>query len=319
MSKEYEVSYYSWNGEHGHAGQHSYLKDALDEAKQLYSREKKEGTLKEYGYIGVEGSDDFAIVYVTQEYLDRVMRKDAFKEESAYENWMGVAKEVLETGKPKKGNYSDTDEMEEGGLTPAKARQILHDGEIRGVDLTKKQRSYFGAVASGHARKYNKGGDVEWRDSSKKWLISREKISSDSSKDNPEIYAVTSMRNDLEKEYVVDNLSYAGFVDAVEISEKEYDNLKKILPYQLNKYAYVRPDGISISEVTAKGGWRIAKHLPHKTLIVIYSDKHYTLESALKNFESKYAEELSEYEKTKMEDGGSVSVLSDEIFWLITG
>lgn len=36
-----------------------------------------------------------------------------------------------------------------GGLTPAKARKILHDGSVRGHKLTDKQRRYFGAIASG--------------------------------------------------------------------------------------------------------------------------------------------------------------------------
>lgn len=34
-------------------------------------------------------------------------------------------------------------------LTPQKARQILHDKEIRGHPLTERQRRFFGAVASG--------------------------------------------------------------------------------------------------------------------------------------------------------------------------
>lgn len=37
-----------------------------------------------------------------------------------------------------------------GGLTPNKARQILHDKEIHGKPLTDKQRRYFGAMSKGH-------------------------------------------------------------------------------------------------------------------------------------------------------------------------
>ena len=36
-------------------------------------------------------------------------------------------------------------------LTPGKARTILHDKEVKGHPLTKKQRGFFGAVASGEA------------------------------------------------------------------------------------------------------------------------------------------------------------------------
>jgi hypothetical protein len=32
--------------------------------------------------------------------------------------------------------------------TPTKARQILHDKEVRGHPLTAKQKGYFGAIAA---------------------------------------------------------------------------------------------------------------------------------------------------------------------------
>lgn len=38
-------------------------------------------------------------------------------------------------------------------LTKEKARKILHDKEVRGHPLTDKQRKFFGAKASGSARK----------------------------------------------------------------------------------------------------------------------------------------------------------------------
>jgi hypothetical protein len=43
--------------------------------------------------------------------------------------------------------------MTKGDLTPQKARQILHDGTVHGQPITEQQRKYFGAVASGSARK----------------------------------------------------------------------------------------------------------------------------------------------------------------------
>ena len=39
-----------------------------------------------------------------------------------------------------------------GKLSAAKAREILHDGTVHGKAISKKQRGYFGAVASGTAR-----------------------------------------------------------------------------------------------------------------------------------------------------------------------
>jgi hypothetical protein len=43
--------------------------------------------------------------------------------------------------------------MAKAELTPQKARQILHDGTAQGRPVTAQQRKYFGAVASGDARK----------------------------------------------------------------------------------------------------------------------------------------------------------------------
>jgi hypothetical protein len=40
-----------------------------------------------------------------------------------------------------------------GHLSAHKAREILHDGTVHGKPITKKQRGYFGAVASGSNRK----------------------------------------------------------------------------------------------------------------------------------------------------------------------
>lgn len=46
------------------------------------------------------------------------------------------------------------------GLTPAKARQILHDRSVRGHPLTEAQRGYFGAVASGYPTYANAEGSA---------------------------------------------------------------------------------------------------------------------------------------------------------------
>jgi hypothetical protein len=35
-----------------------------------------------------------------------------------------------------------------GAPSPTKARQILHDKEVRGHELTERQRKFFGALAS---------------------------------------------------------------------------------------------------------------------------------------------------------------------------
>ena len=41
-----------------------------------------------------------------------------------------------------------------GGLTPNKAREILHDKKVHGKPLTEKQRRLFGAMSEGHTLKY---------------------------------------------------------------------------------------------------------------------------------------------------------------------
>lgn len=46
--------------------------------------------------------------------------------------------------------------------TPEKARQILHDREVRGHPLTDRQRRFMGAIASGR-RKKNKRLKRRWR------------------------------------------------------------------------------------------------------------------------------------------------------------
>ena len=39
------------------------------------------------------------------------------------------------------------------GPSKAKAKKILHEGQVRGHPLTKKQRGFFGARAAGKRRK----------------------------------------------------------------------------------------------------------------------------------------------------------------------
>lgn len=62
-------------------------------------------------------------------------------------------------GKPKDMDEDmDEDEMKKGGLTPNKARKILHDGTVHGKPLTDKQRRFFGANSKGNTLKYAGGG-----------------------------------------------------------------------------------------------------------------------------------------------------------------
>ena len=71
-------------------------------------------------------------------------------EEAAYKDWLNQKNKVnIQFYLP---NYptSKKPKMKKGGLTPNKARQILHDKEVHGKPLTDKQRRYFGAMSKGH-------------------------------------------------------------------------------------------------------------------------------------------------------------------------
>lgn len=56
-------------------------------------------------------------------------------------------------------DFVDEYSMKGGGLTPNKAREILHHGEVHGNPLTEKQRRFFGAMSKGHTKKYQSGGN----------------------------------------------------------------------------------------------------------------------------------------------------------------
>jgi hypothetical protein len=80
------------------------------------------------------------------------------------QNWGLDEKEVYNHYKKSLQKKSSGDSMEKGGLTPAKARIMLHEGEAHGKPITDKQRRYFGAVASGYSKKENGGeaGDMNY-------------------------------------------------------------------------------------------------------------------------------------------------------------
>lgn len=63
----------------------------------------------------------------------------------------------------------DMDEMKKGGLTPNKARKILHDKSVNGHPLTDKQRRFFGAMSKGNTMKYKEGGFMGINPEHKGW------------------------------------------------------------------------------------------------------------------------------------------------------
>lgn len=65
---------------------------------------------------------------------------------AAMENYRNVSSQQRDG----KGTATGYRRMKRGGLTPNKAREILHDGTAQGKPLTDKQRRYFGAMSKGH-------------------------------------------------------------------------------------------------------------------------------------------------------------------------
>ena len=55
---------------------------------------------------------------------------------------------------------AEENQYKKGGLTPAKAKKILADGEANGKPLTDKQKRYFGYIAGG-GKSYAEGGEVK--------------------------------------------------------------------------------------------------------------------------------------------------------------
>lgn len=106
LNEYYSIEYYDKQGGHGDVGQDNNFDMAYKKAINLYKREKSAGELgKSTGYIGVSGDgDDFAIIYVDKDYLS-VNNANVFSDKTAYNNWLAVAKKVLQTGKPMKGTY----------------------------------------------------------------------------------------------------------------------------------------------------------------------------------------------------------------------
>ena len=74
--------------------------------------------------------------------------KSTFKSEIDWSKW-----------NPEQGTA--TGYMKKGGLTPNKAREILHDGKVHGKKLTEKQRRFFGAMSKGHTKNYEHGGEMK--------------------------------------------------------------------------------------------------------------------------------------------------------------
>ena len=114
----YEVAYYAKIGEHGTAGSYKTMDEAYQRAIQLYKEDFEQGNIdreneedSDTQYIGVESdTDDFAIIYVTDWYINNKATSMMFDDQNMRAAWIKVATEVSNTGTPMKGSYSNTTE-----------------------------------------------------------------------------------------------------------------------------------------------------------------------------------------------------------------
>ncbi len=103
----YQGEYYDKLGGHGSfQGSSSNFDAEYAFVLKEYNRMKRlKGFKDEIGFVGVNGSGDkFGIIYIDKPYFDS-MSENHFKDKESFDKWMAVAKVVLETGKPQKGQY----------------------------------------------------------------------------------------------------------------------------------------------------------------------------------------------------------------------
>lgn len=103
---KFEVSYYAVVGEHGWAFQTDSFKEAIKEAHKLKRRCKKElgSEVLMIEVSGFMGEKDFAVVYMTPEYLLQI-KADYFSSSDDYYTYREVAEKCIKTGKTVKGRY----------------------------------------------------------------------------------------------------------------------------------------------------------------------------------------------------------------------
>jgi hypothetical protein len=95
----YNVEYYLEVGEHGGAGDFPNMEQALKKAREI---EIDDDTW----YVGImTDASEFAIVYVTQDYIDLMNERDTFADEKTKETWMTAAQKALQSGKEVIGKW----------------------------------------------------------------------------------------------------------------------------------------------------------------------------------------------------------------------
>lgn len=103
----YQVEYYAPIGQHG-SGESFYGDTGYNKAVRSAIKLSKRKNNQDLLYVGVNSNTTkFAIIKITSEYLKHIRVND-FKDQDHYKSWLRVANNVLTTGKPQTGKYTDT-------------------------------------------------------------------------------------------------------------------------------------------------------------------------------------------------------------------
>jgi hypothetical protein len=101
MSDYYAVEYYEFVGQHGELDSYNSLAKAIKNAEKFKKEQDAEGYLgEEIMYIGVSGdTDEFAIIYMTDYYLNQVISPDMFSSPTGFKKFRDAGLTYLKTKK----------------------------------------------------------------------------------------------------------------------------------------------------------------------------------------------------------------------------
>ncbi len=105
MGERYYIAYYDRVGEHGEVGTFRDFKSAISSAK---SKIKDKEFMDGLDYVGIEGTNnslDFAILFVNEFYITRILTKNGFNSSEDYNTFISACKKYIQTGKPQIGKY----------------------------------------------------------------------------------------------------------------------------------------------------------------------------------------------------------------------
>lgn len=134
----------------------------LDAANAFHNQTSisKKDTVKNKDLVYSNGFKDFnAAMDITQLIAGKASDIKTNKEEN---NKLAKARyQIAKPSTSENGLNNIPIVYKKGGVTPNKAREILHDGSVNGHPLTEAQRRFFGAKSKGNTKHYQEGGQTE--------------------------------------------------------------------------------------------------------------------------------------------------------------